>query len=146
MVIGIASLSAAFNIFLARKLPLVDGCILVLHVMGFFAIVVSLWVLAPRKSATEVFGEWRNGGWPSGVLSVLVGAVSPYVSDWSPVARTWMNGNPAAPTGEACMPDRSPAQKQIVSSMMNPMLPFVAMVHSMARGTTNEASCTSWWG
>ena len=57
---------------------MVEGSILVLHVVGFFAIIIPLWILAPRNSAKKVFTEFENlGGWSSQGLSFLVGLLSP---------------------------------------------------------------------
>lgn len=66
-----------FNIFLARHLPLVEGCILILHFAGFFAIVVSLWVLAPRTPHALVWNNFQDGGgWGSIGLACLVGMLT----------------------------------------------------------------------
>lgn len=63
-----------FNTFLAKKLPLVEGFILIIHVVGAFAIMIPLWVLAPRNSAKAVFTNFANeGGWSSTGVSVLIG-------------------------------------------------------------------------
>ena len=57
---------------------MVEGSILVLHIVGFFAIIIPLWVLAPRNSAKMVFTEFQNlGGWSSQGLSFMVGLLSP---------------------------------------------------------------------
>ena len=63
-----------FNTFLAKKLPLVEGIILVVYVVGFFAIIIPLWVLAPRADAHIVFTQFTNaGGWSSVGTAVMVG-------------------------------------------------------------------------
>jgi hypothetical protein len=77
-VIGNACTAFFFNTFLAQKLPIIEGVILIIHVFGFFAVLIPLWVLAPIQSASRVFlsiedrGGWRNSG-----LSCLVGLVAP---------------------------------------------------------------------
>lgn len=77
-VIAILTFSVFFNTFLAQRLPMVEGSILVLHIVGFFAIIIPLWVLAPRNSAKMVFTEFQNlGGWNSQGLSFMVGLLSP---------------------------------------------------------------------
>ena len=77
-VIAILSFCIIFNTFLAQRLPMVEGSILVLHITGFFAIIIPLWILAPRNSAKMVFTEFENlGGWSSQGLSFLVGLLSP---------------------------------------------------------------------
>lgn len=81
LVIAVAFVAIIFNTFLAQKLPLIEGIILILHCFGFFAILVPLWVLAPRRSASEVFSTIQdNGGWGNNGLSCLVGLVGPIYS------------------------------------------------------------------
>jgi choline transport protein len=69
-----------FNTVLAHKLPAIEGAALVLHLLGFLAILIPLWVLAPRASSTEVWTTFANPGWSSTGLSVLIGIISPSVS------------------------------------------------------------------
>ncbi|KAJ5831699.1 hypothetical protein N7474_000010 [Penicillium riverlandense] len=74
LVIAITLFSIIFNTFLAKRLPFVEVLILILHVCGLFAIIIPLWVLAPRRSATQVFTEFNNGGaWNSAGTATLVG-------------------------------------------------------------------------
>ncbi|EUC36330.1 hypothetical protein COCVIDRAFT_38996 [Bipolaris victoriae FI3] len=78
LVIAVATFSIIFNTLLARKLPLVEGIVLVLHIFGFFAVFITMWVLGPRSSAKEVFGGFQdNAGWGNVGLSVLVGQLTP---------------------------------------------------------------------
>ncbi|KAK0272015.1 hypothetical protein LTR35_013185 [Friedmanniomyces endolithicus] len=63
-----------FNIFLAKRLPFVEGVLLIIYVIGFFVIIIPLWVLAPRSPASEVFTTFNNeGGWSSTGVAVMVG-------------------------------------------------------------------------
>ena len=56
---------------------MVEGIILIVHLLGFFAILVPLWVLAPRGNAKTVFTEFVNlGGWSTTGTSVMVGMLS----------------------------------------------------------------------
>ncbi|WEW60245.1 hypothetical protein PRK78_005730 [Emydomyces testavorans] len=74
LVIAIASFAVFFNTLLAKKLPMVEGIFLILHVIGVFLIMIPLWVMAPRHSAKFVFTEFNNGGgWNSIGTSVLIG-------------------------------------------------------------------------
>ncbi|KAK2748147.1 hypothetical protein FQN57_001272 [Myotisia sp. PD_48] len=74
LVIAITTFAIFFNTVLAKKLPMVEGLLLILHVLGVFFIVIPLWILAPRHSAKFVFTEFSNGGgWSSVGTSVLVG-------------------------------------------------------------------------
>jgi amino acid transporter len=78
LVIAVAFFAIIFNTFLAKKLPIIEGVVLALHIGGFLAILIPLWVLAPRSDAADVFGQFTNGGgWSSTGLSVLVGMLSP---------------------------------------------------------------------
>ena len=72
----IATILAAFvfNSVMAKKLPLVEAVILVVHVCGIFCIAIPLWVLSSKKPAHAVFTEFtNNGGWTSKGLSFMVG-------------------------------------------------------------------------
>ncbi|KAF7136743.1 hypothetical protein CNMCM5793_006212 [Aspergillus hiratsukae] len=74
LVVAITTFSILFNTFLAKNLPMVEGLILIIHVVGLFAIIIPLWVLAPRNSAKAVFTDFNNaGGWNSDGTATLVG-------------------------------------------------------------------------
>jgi choline transport protein len=78
LVIAITAFCIIFNTFLAKRLPMVEGLVLIIHLLGFFAVLVPLWVLAPRSSATQVFTEFTNlGGWSTTGLAFMVGLLSP---------------------------------------------------------------------
>ena len=62
MAMAITICVALFNIFLAKHLPLVEGIILWLYVLGFFAILVPLWVLGPRTPSSDVWTSFVDGG------------------------------------------------------------------------------------
>ncbi|KAK5709338.1 hypothetical protein LTR17_019851 [Elasticomyces elasticus] len=63
-----------FNIFLAKRLPFVEGILLIIYIVGFFVVIIPLWVLAPRSPASEVFTTFNNnGGWSSKGVAVMVG-------------------------------------------------------------------------
>lgn len=67
-----------FNTALAARLPIIEGAALVLHILGFFAIILPLWIMGP-KAQTEVvlFHFVNNGGWPSTGLSAMIGLLAP---------------------------------------------------------------------
>lgn len=78
LTLAVVTICGIFNTFLAKKLPLVEGTVLILHIAGFIAIVVVLWVLAPRSSAKAVFTDFVDGGgWGSMPLACLVGVITP---------------------------------------------------------------------
>ncbi|EEY22506.1 conserved hypothetical protein [Verticillium alfalfae VaMs.102] len=74
LTIAIAAFSVLFNTILARKLPLIEALVLIIHIFGFFGILVTLWVLSPRAEPKAVFTEFFDGGgWGSLGGSALVG-------------------------------------------------------------------------
>lgn len=55
-----------------------ESLILVLHIVGFSAILIPLTYLAPHQSAQEVFGTFINaGGWNPQAYSFFIGLVGP---------------------------------------------------------------------
>ena len=78
LAIAITLIAALFNVFLAKHLPKIEILFLVLHSAGFLAILIPLWVLSPRTSASIVFTQFTDGGnWGNMGLSCLVGMLSP---------------------------------------------------------------------
>ncbi|PYH93788.1 amino acid transporter [Aspergillus ellipticus CBS 707.79] len=75
--IAITLFSVLFNTFLAKKLPLVEAFILIIHVAGFFIVIIPLWVLAPISDAKTVFTQFTNGGdWNSNATATMVGLIT----------------------------------------------------------------------
>ncbi|RMZ89389.1 hypothetical protein DV736_g3379, partial [Chaetothyriales sp. CBS 134916] len=78
LTIAVISFSIIFNTFLAVRLPLIEGGALILHLCGIFAIIIPLWVMAPRAPAhTALLDFVNNGGWPSKGLSAMIGLITP---------------------------------------------------------------------
>lgn len=76
-VFAMVALIYVFNIWAAQGLPMIQNLLLVVHIFGFLAIIVVLWVLAPHQKASVVFTEFRNGGgWSSVGVSLMVGQLS----------------------------------------------------------------------
>lgn len=71
--IAIAAFSATFNTFFAKKLPLIEAIVVVLHVCAFVGIIVSLWVLAPLGDASVFTNFTDDAGWGSLGTSALAG-------------------------------------------------------------------------
>lgn len=77
VMIAISLFGTLFNTFGAKKLPLLEGLVLCLHIFGFFAIIIPLWVLAPKAPASQVFGQFSNfGGWSSTGAACIVGQLT----------------------------------------------------------------------
>lgn len=95
IVIAVALFCAIFNTFLARKLPLVEGSVLILHILGFFAILIPLWIMAPRATAKAVFTEFsvspEGESWSNTGLACLVAILWPAVSLLGSDAATHMS-------------------------------------------------------
>lgn len=75
MAVGVFAIS--FNAFGAKHLPLFEGLILFFYLVGFFAIVIPLWILAPKAPASDVFGNFANyGGWSTTGGACIVGQMA----------------------------------------------------------------------
>jgi len=75
------------NTYLARWLPKIEGMILILHIAGFFVVLIPLVYLAPHGSASDVFATFLNtGGWETNGMSFFVGLVT---SVFSFLGRRW---------------------------------------------------------
>lgn len=76
LVIGIIVFALLFNTLLASRLNLVEGGILIVHIFGFFCMLVPLWVLAPRTPSSIVWTDFHDGGWHNTGLSTLIGLIT----------------------------------------------------------------------
>lgn len=69
---------SVFNTLLAERLPLIEGTLLILHVAGLFAIIIPLWVMAPRGTVHDTLLKFTTtGGWPNVGIASLIGMVNP---------------------------------------------------------------------
>ena len=67
-------LAVFINTYISNHLSKLEGLILVLHVLGFFAVLIPLVYLAPQGTASDVFGTFLNeGGWSTQALAFFVG-------------------------------------------------------------------------
>ena len=79
MTFAVAGMGFAFNVFAARRIPIFEGIVLVFHVVGFFAVMIPLWVLAPKVDSSQVWGKeaFANyGGWSSIGAACVVGQLA----------------------------------------------------------------------
>lgn len=75
--IGVAVIATLMNTYGAKKLPILEGIVLVVQVVGFICIITPLWVLSPKAPASEVFGFFQNsGGWSSIGAACFVGSIT----------------------------------------------------------------------
>lgn len=62
------------NTVVSSLLPKIEGMILILHIVGFFAVLITLVTFGASASAEDVFQTFRNEGmWPTQGLSWFVG-------------------------------------------------------------------------
>ncbi|KAK5717330.1 hypothetical protein LTR15_009223 [Elasticomyces elasticus] len=74
LIIAVVSFCVLVNIFVAKRLPIVEGCLAILHFTGIFVVIIILWTLAPRNNGHDAFLKLNNGGgWSSDGLSFMVG-------------------------------------------------------------------------
>ena len=79
--VGITLLATLFNTCMVRRLPLIQGLLLMVHVAGFVLIVLILWTMGVRSDVRTTFTEFNDqAGWSSTGLACLVGIASPVVS------------------------------------------------------------------
>ncbi|OAP59078.1 hypothetical protein AYL99_06376 [Fonsecaea erecta] len=69
-------LAMLFNTYLAKQLPKVEGAVLIVHIVGFFGVLITLVYLAPHGTAHDVFVQYlANGGYDKGT-SFFVGLIT----------------------------------------------------------------------
>ena len=73
---SVLAVAVFVNTVVSGLLPMIEGIILVLHVLGFIAVLITLTYLAPHGSAASVFSQTLNGGsWPTQGISYCVGFI-----------------------------------------------------------------------
>lgn len=92
LTMAIAAVGTLVNTYGAKFLPPLEGIILGLHIFGFVAVLVPMWVMSPGQApSSEVWTVFNNdGGWTSMGLACLVGQLTPIFSWTGPDAATHM--------------------------------------------------------
>ena len=76
-----------FNVYAYKQMPMMQNFLLVIHTLGFFVVVIVLWAMAPKQSATAVFTQFTNeGGWSSTGLALMIGQISAIYGSLSKLA------------------------------------------------------------
>ncbi|KAM7183667.1 amino acid transporter [Naviculisporaceae sp. PSN 640] len=121
--IAILTACMTFNTLFYRHLPLLETLALILHVGGFFAILIPLWVMGPRPASTrEVFFTFTDGGgWGNAGLSCLVGILSPIFGFIGSDSATHMSE-------ELRNASKSLPRAMIITMILNGILGFVMLV------------------
>lgn len=72
---AILMLSFVINVFVSGSLPTIEVVVLIVHILGFFGILVPLVYLSGSyNSAKQIFTNFNNGGqWPTQTLAFFVG-------------------------------------------------------------------------
>ncbi|CBX99211.1 hypothetical protein IAQ61_000674 [Plenodomus lingam] len=71
---AVVAFSVFINVAAGWLLPKFEGGLLILHLVGFFAILIPILVLGPQGDAKEIFTTFANlGGWSSQGLSFCIG-------------------------------------------------------------------------
>lgn len=74
MTIAVVFFCVLINIYVAKRLPLVESFLAFIHFGGLFIVIVVLWTLSPRNNAHDAFLEFsNNGGYASDGVSFMVG-------------------------------------------------------------------------
>ena len=122
MAIALVLVSLFINSVLAKKLPSIEGIVLLLHVSGFIAILAALWALGPHSSSREVFNKFNDGGdWHSMALAALVGILSPTLSLIGPDAVVHVSE-------EVRNASKTVPQIMLATALANGILGFVMLI------------------
>ena len=100
---AVMAVAILLNMYASKILPKLESFLLILHIAGFFAILITLVVvggwhgpmpnlladyeqMAPQKvSAHDVFTVFENGGgWPTTTVSVFVGLLGSVFATYGP--------------------------------------------------------------
>ena len=73
---ALAICAFGINTFVSSVLAKIEAIVLILHIVGFVALLIPLVYLAPHSSPQEVFTVFVNAGnWPTQTLSFFVGII-----------------------------------------------------------------------
>lgn len=71
---AILAVCTIMNTCLGMVLPVIEVFILIIHVFGFFAVLIPLLYLGPRAPASNVFSlSFEMGGWDDITLATFIG-------------------------------------------------------------------------
>ncbi|KAM0721384.1 hypothetical protein Q7P37_002308 [Cladosporium fusiforme] len=139
LMVGVGIIATLMNTYGAKKLPILEGIVLVVQVVGFFCIIITLWVLAPKAPASEVFGSFQNfGGWDSIGTACFVGSITATASFAGSDAAVHM----AEETEDA---SKSVPRMIMLTIAMNGLIGFVFIITYCFCITNLEAVLASDW-
>jgi choline transport protein len=77
LMLAFLAICIIFNTVLARRLPMVEGIFVVLHILGVL-IFIPVLVLSPlQRGASPILEFYNPGGWSSIGVATLVGSLAP---------------------------------------------------------------------
>ncbi|THW10477.1 amino acid transporter [Aureobasidium pullulans] len=81
LTIAFAAAATVVDIYGIRFLSSLEAVMLALHVVGFFAVLIPLWLVGERSSTQDVFYTFEdNAGWGSVGTACLVGLLGPIMT------------------------------------------------------------------
>jgi choline transport protein len=75
-VFAICLIEGIVNAFFVNQLPRLQKVMAVPHGLGWIAVIIVMWVLAPHATSHDVFFNWESFGWSDMGLSVMVGQIT----------------------------------------------------------------------
>ncbi|KAL8671415.1 MAG: hypothetical protein Q9168_004088 [Polycauliona sp. 1 TL-2023] len=77
LVVAAVVIAISCNVFLSKNLPMAEIPILILHVVGLFAVIIPLLAMAPKNDArTALLVVSNDGGWSSTGTSFMIGLLT----------------------------------------------------------------------
>lgn len=79
--IAVTAFACILNTVSIQKLPLIERIGMVFYILGFLALTITLWTMAPHENIGSVWTNFEdNSGWGNVGLSTLVGILGPLVT------------------------------------------------------------------
>lgn len=90
---GILLICTVLNTLLGEMMPALEVLIGLLHIVGFFAVLIPLVYLAPKTNAYSVFlKSWDHYDWHSVALASFISLQTPCLAFFGKLTRTGLEG------------------------------------------------------
>ncbi|PYI05166.1 GABA transporter [Aspergillus sclerotiicarbonarius CBS 121057] len=134
---AIVAFAVFVNVVTSTMLPKFEGLVLILHVFGFFAIVIPMVYLGDHNPASVVFGEFANeGGFPTQGLAFMVGMIGNMFAFTGVDAAVHMSE-------EIHNAERVVPQSILTSVLINGLLGFAMILATLFTMTDADAALAS---
>jgi amino acid transporter len=77
LMLGFILAAIIFNTFLARKLPMIEGIFVIIHILGIVIFFPQLFLSPRSRGAFPLLEFYNPSGWSSNGLATMVGASGP---------------------------------------------------------------------